>query len=394
MKKVKTILATLMALCMIFMLAACGEADTEASKPTSSVTEKVESQPEAGSIAGTYTFEYTDVYGDDSNITVTIKDDAGFTLTTEGAMGDETYTGRKWTDNGDGTFQTGATDTQFKADFANAVGAVTWAIDGTTVAPVGYTIPTEFLSKAAPDPAIGGEAVGIYTYAFANQYGSTVPYVVWVNADNTYTIYMDNSFKGLATYSGDSWTIGSDGVITFGPFTLDEGIPDGAWFVEGTDGFTSFWNLHSDGTCEPVGYESTDLDVTTLSEKIYPANAQYVGIYTFATVNNFGSTVPYILWLNADGTAVIYCNNSFKGILTYTVESWTVNDDGTISLGKTTAENGVPDGEWFSTDDDHTSTWVVNDDGTCVPANFTGTASAVIGSEQPAEIYPQYITGA
>lgn len=394
MKKVKTILAALLALCMIFMLAACGEAGTEASEPTPPVTENVESQPEAESIAGSYTFEYTDVYGDVSNITVTIKDDAGFTLTTEGAMGDETYTGKKWTDNGDGTFQTGATDTQFKADFANAVGSVTWAIDGTTVAPVGYTIPTEFLSKAAPDPAIGGEAVGIYTYAFANQYGSTVPYVVWVNADNTYTIYMDNSFKGLATYSGDSWTIGSDGIITFGPFTLDEGIPDGAWFVEGADGFTSSWNLHSDGTCEPVGYESADLDVTTLSEEIYPANAQYVGIYTFATVNNFGSTVPYILWLNADGTAVIYCNNSFKGILTYTVESWTVNDDGTVSLGKTTAENGVPDGEWFSTDDDHTSTWVVNDDGTCVPADFTGTASAVIGSEQPAEIYPQYITGA
>lgn len=396
MKNAKSIFATLLALCMILSLAACGDKTADDSTPPSDEqgveqgTEQDAEQPEETSIAGTYTFEYTDPYGDVSTVTVDLVEDGSFTLVTEGPMGDKSFQGKQWTDNGDGTFKTGALNGQLGVDWADALGSTTWTIDGTSITPVGYTVPTEFLSKAAPDPSIGGEAVGIYTYAFANAYGSVVPYVLWVNGDGTYTIYMDNAFKGLAVYSGDSWTIHEDGVIDLGPFTLDEGIPDGAWFVEGADGFTSSWQLHSDGTCAPVGNESADYDVSTLSEEIYPANAQYVGIYTFAYTNSFGGTVPYILWLNADGTAVIYCNNSFNGLATYTVESWTVNDDGTVSLGKTTSDNGVPDGEWFSKDDDHISTWAVSDDGTCVPADYTGAISPVVGSEQPAEIYPQF----
>lgn len=390
MKNVKSIFAMLLALCMLFALTACANEAAEGSEEPSAATESSEPdesvESDAPSIAGTYTFEYTDPYGDVSTITVTIEDDAGFTLTTS----DGTFTGSTWTDNGDGTFKTGVTTTPLGLEFADALGSVTWVIDGSTVTPVGYTVPTEFLSKAAPDPSIGGEAVGIYTYAYLNSFGSAVPYVVWVNGDGTYTIYCDNSFKGLLTYEGSSWTITEDGVITLDSATpLEGGVPDGPWFVDnGDDTFTSTWQLHSDGTCEPVGYVSAALDVTTLSEDIYPANAQYVGIYTFAYVNSYGGTVPYILWLNADGSAVIYCNNAFKGLATYTVESWTVNDDGSVSLGKTTSDSGVPDGDWFSTDDDHISTWIVNDDGTCVPATYTGTVMAVDGSEQPESIYP------
>lgn len=393
MKNAKKILAALLALCMIFALAACGKTEQEDSTPTPPVSDNAEPAPaEESSIAGTYTFEYTDLYGDVSNITVTLEDGAGFTLKTEGAMGENTYTGKKWTDNGDGTFQTGITDIPLKTEWASAVGVVEWAIDGTTVSPVGYTVPTEFLSKDTP-PTIGGEAVGIYTFAFVNNFGSVVPYVLWVNADNTYTIYCNNGFKGLLTYNGESWTIGEDGVISLGPLTVEGGgVPDGTWFANESEGHVSSWQLHGDGTCEPVGYESAEFDITTLPEEIYPANAQYVGIYTFAYVNSFGGTVPYIMWLNADGTGVIYCNNGFKGLATYTVESWTVNDDGTVSLGKTTSDSGVPDGDWFSKDDDHISSWVVNDDGTCVPVGFNGDPIPVVGSEQPAEIYPQYNT--
>lgn len=400
MKKLKQLFAFATILCMLFALAACGSNntnsaqgnnDSSANTENTAPTTPADSTDTKTSLAGTYNFDYTDVYGDITTITVTLKDDSSFNLMTRGAMGNGVYSGTQWSDNGDSTVTTGATDNTLGVDWADADGSVTWAIDGSGISPVGYEVPTEFLEKAAfADPTTGAEAVGIYTFGEVNDHGSTVPYVVWVNANGTYTVYMNNSFTGLHAYSGDSWIVNSESVVSFGPATYEGDDPMGSWF-DADNGFSSSWVLHGDGTCEPVGYtgSSAAVDTAELPEEIYPAGAEHVGVYTFGEVNDHGSTVPYVFWFNADGTANIYMNNAFTGLHEYDGE-WTYDGDGVISVGTLTYEGDDPMGAWFDTDNGYASSYTVNNDGTVSPAGYTGSSAAVDTASLPAEIYPTF----
>jgi hypothetical protein len=394
MKQWKKATALLLALCMVLGLAACGSSDTgdQSTAPGTGDQSAVSDEtPAESNLAGSYDFNYVDAYGDTTNFTVTLRDGGDFNVMTVGAMGSAVYTGVEWTDNGDGTVTTSTTSPALELDWVEEDGSVTWTIDGSNVTPVGYTAPTEFLSKdASKDPTTGAEAVGVYVFGQVNDHGSTVPFVVWVNADGTYAIHMNNSFTGLHTYTGTSYTINSDSVISFGPATFEGDEPMGDWF-DVDNGFSSSWVLHGDGTCEPAGYTGSQVEVETadLPEEIYPDGAEYVGVYVFGQINDHGSTVPFVVWVNAGGTAAIHMNNSFTGLHTYTGE-WTYEGDGVVSIGTLSYEGDEPMGDWFDVDNGFASKWVLSTDGTCVPDGYVGTVDTVNTQELPESIYPKY----
>ncbi|MBE6017120.1 MAG: hypothetical protein E7233_05870 [Lachnospiraceae bacterium] len=399
MKKVLSLILTGALVC--FLMACSGTqktaettvpAETKAETEQESLTEEAtEEDSSASSLVGSYHFDCVDIYGDVTGFTVTIKEDGSFNIMTLGAMGNGVYSGDSWTENGADSFTTGTTDNRIETDWTDDDGSVTWIIEGDSVKPEGYTEPTEFQAKAEfTDPVIGAEAVGVYTFGSVNNHGSTVPYILWVNGDGTYKIHMNNSFTGIHTYSGTEWTIDSDSVIHFGPASFEGDEPMGTWF-DGENGWVSSWHLHGDGTCDPEGYDgqTVDVDLAAQPVEIYPAGAEYVGIYRFGSVNDHGSTVPYFVWLNADGSAVIHMNNSFTGLHTYTAKEWKDEGDGLISIGALSYEGDEPMGGWF-TEGTFESVWQVNADGTCVPEGYTGSVAEIDLAAQPEEIYPVF----
>ncbi len=404
MKKMKTIIALFLAACLLLALAACGSSsssttDTSETPDTSSETseavsseEEEETEEVAASLAGSYSCQIVNSYGDNLTVTVMIKDSGDASIITLDDAGNvETYTCDSWTDNGDGSFTTSAINEEIDWAWIPDDGSITWVIDGETVTPAEYVEPSDFLEKTdSADPQTVAEAVGIYVFAQVNSFGSTVPYVLWVNGDGTVTIYMNNSFTGLRTYTSDEWYLNDDGTLHIGATEADSGTPFGDWFIEEND-YASDWNLYGNGTCTPVGFEDEagTVDVSELPEEIYPADADAVGIYVFAQVNSFGSTVPYVLWVNGDGTVTIYMNNSFTGLRTYTSDEWYLNDDGTLHIGATEADSGTPFGDWFIEENDYASDWTLYSNGTCVPVGFEDEAGTVDVSELPEDIYPQ-----
>ena len=387
MKTFKKVSATVVALTMAASLAACGGASSETTTTTTASSETETTTAEVASIAGTYRFDYTDPYGDVTTFTVTLKEDGSFNIMTLGAMGSGVYNGTEWTDNGDGTFTTGAADAAIDTEFVAEDGTITWKIDGTNAVPVDYVEPTEFIEKTS-DPANAAEAVGVYVFGMVNDWGTTVPYILWVNADGSYNIHMNNQRTGLHSYSG-TWTYSQDNIIACGPAAYEGDTPQGDFF-DADNEYSSEWYLYADGTCTPTNYEGQTAEVS-LSEQpaeIYPANADLVGIYLFGMVNDWGTTVPYVLWINADGTAAVHMNNSRTGLHSYYASEWTVADDGTVSLGSLTYEGDTPQGDFFDADNGYASTWTLNTDGTAIPTNYTGSTGDIDTNELPASIYP------
>ena len=402
----KKILAMILTVTMLAaLLAGCGNTGSQTPEttptpaPTAAPAPTPEPKPENKIEAGTYAFSYVDVYGDETAFTVNLRDTGKVYLMYEGALGKATLNGDEWTDNGDGTFTTGALSDVIDVDWFGADGKVTWTVDGETVTPAGYTAPTEFLAKPYVDPTNGAEAVGVYTFGFVNNYGATVPYVLWLNADGTFRIFMNSDWVGLMEYHGDSWTINGDSVVSLGACSYEGEPPktdgNGAyWFADGT--YESSWKLSGDKTCVPVEYTGTvaEIDVATLPEECYPAGADKVGVYTFGFVNSYGATVPYAVWLNADHTANIFMDNSWVGIQEYVGHSWVVNADGTVTVSDMTYDGEPPktDGNgafWFA-DDTYESTWELSSDKSCKPAGFDGNIGELDLSALAERIYPTF----
>ena len=277
------------------------------------------------------------------------------------------------------------------ANFVAEDGTVKWLVDGAAATPDGYVAPTEFVEKegAVKDPTTKAEAVGVYVCGQTNKFGSVVPYILWLNADGTVAIHMNNSFTGLRTFTGNEWSISEEGIVHIGALTASEGTPFGDWF-NADDNYSSDWKVYGNGICCPVGFEASSGTVNTDEQpaEIYPANADKVGVYVCGQTNKFGSVVPYIVWLNADGTVAIHMNNSFTGLRTFTGSEWSVNDDGTVHIGALTASEGTPFGDWFNADDGYSSDWTMYDNGTCCPVGFEASSGTVNLAEQPTEIYP------
>lgn len=379
----KKLLATLLSMLMVLSLfAGCGAPAETDPTPAPTPAETPSAEPEATVAPGTYSFTYVDVYGDETAFTVTLRDTGKVYVMYEGALGKATVNGDGWTDNGDATVTTEALSEALPVEWADADGKITWKVDGETLTPAGYTAPTEFIAKPYTDPVNAAEAVGVYTFGYVNAYGATVPYILWLNADGSFRIFENSGWIGLMEYYGDSWTINGDSVVSLGACSYDAQPPrtDGngaTWFAEGS--YESSWKLSGDKTCVPVGYEGSagEVDLSTLPAECYPAGAEKVGIYIFGFVNAYGATVPYVLWLNADGSANIFMESSWVGTQEYVGASWVLNDDGTVTVSDMSYEGEPPktDGNgafWFA-DDTYESTWEL-DGGSCAPAGFDGTS--------------------
>ncbi len=120
--------------------------------------------------AGTYTCEEVTPYGFTVNWTVTLHEDGAYEVLEENpAMGDSTYTGDEWTDNGDGTFTTGPMneDARPMAGWFDADGTGHWGNLGD-----GTVIGIEDGSSSAS--AASSEASGEANYTDGE-------YVVWEN---------------------------------------------------------------------------------------------------------------------------------------------------------------------------------------------------------------------
>lgn len=376
MKAMKKFLSFALVFSLLLALAACGSTGTEEAGTTAPAAEATE----AASLAGNYDFNYVDVYGDVTNFKVTIKDSGSFNILTTGALGSAAYTGDAWSDNGDGTFTTGAVEGAPSLEWISEDGSITWTVNGSEVTPVGYTEPTEFLEKSAvSDPASAMECVGVYTFGEYNaEKGSTTPWVVWVNADGTYRFWRDNAFLGLRGFSG-TWSYEGDNVVAFDAAVFDEeGMDPVADFF--TEDYSSSWTLYGDGTCVPVGYEGTaaDIDLSGLSDpSIYPDGAEYVGIYTFGEYNaEKGSTTPWVIWVNADGTYRFWRDNAFLGLRGFS-GTWSYEGEGVFSFSEAVFdEEGMdPVADFFG--ENYTSEWTFAADGTCVPTGYTGTPADV-----------------
>ena len=375
--KASKIFALILACCMVFALCACGSttASSSASEPAAEEPAAVE---ETADITGNYHFDYTDIYGDVSSFTVTLKD-GSFNITVLGAN-TGVYTGSEWTDNGDGTFTTAATEPALEYDFAGEDGSVTWTIDGSNVIPAGYIAPTEFVEKAAvSDPASAAECVGVYMFgAYNAERGSTTPFILWINADGTYRMFRDNAYLGLRGFSGE-WSYVDGNVVALSAAIFDEEDKDPVddFF---NDDWSSSWSLYGDGTAIPDGYEGTPgvVDISTISDmSILPDGYDYVGVYSFGAYNaERGSTTPFILWINADGTYRMFRDNAFLGLRGFSGE-WTYNGDGVFAFSAAVfdEEDKDPVDDFFA--DDWSSVWTCSKDGTCVPEGYEGTAAAV-----------------
>ncbi len=401
MKALKKLIAVSMVLCLTAGLAACGsDGDSETSGATTTPETEIVTETSSNAIeSGTYYFDYVNVYGETASFTLTTKDTGKTYLTATGdAFGDIMLQTDSWTDNGDGTITTDPLDEDLDVEFLEDDGSIIWAIDGESATPVKYTEPTEFIERENAAPTTVGEAVGIYTFGYLNDYGVVVPYIIWLNSDMTAVIYSVSSWTGTHEFDAAQWVF-EDGVVTISdisyegdeaPYTEGNGA---TWFDPET--YESSWVLDGESKATPVDYdgETGDIDLETLDESIYPANADMVGIYVFGFVNSYGVTVPYVVWLNADGTCDIYSLSEWAGMHTYNASSWTVNDDGTVTISDYTYYDEAPytegnDATWFD-EETYESTWEMNADGTCVPVGYDGTVGEVDTTTISAEVYPQ-----
>jgi hypothetical protein len=372
------------AFCLALSMTACG--GTTATEEADVATEAAVSEESGTSVeTGTYHFDYTDDYGDVTSFTVTLSDGGAFSMVTMGAMGNGVYNGTEWTDNGDGSFTTGAVDGELDVNFIGADGSVRWIVDGSNITPDGYSVPTSFLEKEAE------ESGNVYIYGQVNDHGSTVPWALVLIDDTNAMILMDNSFTGVHDFYGE-YVDNGDGTISMGELSWEEGgdEPMGDWFDIGS-GFTASYALDG-STFSPLDFTGSSIAITRadFSDEASAIIAQYeksgsetsiYGTHIFGQVNDHGSTVPWALVLKEDGTAMIVMDNSFTGVHAFYAE-YVDNGDGTISMGELTWEEGgdEPMGDWFDIDNGFTASYTIDGD-KFTPVGYTGSSVGISESD-------------
>lgn len=262
----KKLLAVIAALGLLCSLAACNNAPASSAGPTADPTPAVDQ-----GIAGTYHFEYVDKYGDATRFSVLLRSDGTFTIMTSlGALGDNLCSGTEWTDNGDGTFTTGATDNVLELDFVAADGTVTWTIldDDGTVVPVGYVEPTEFEEKPVEDD--GGVASGVYTYKENNGF-MDIEWTLLLRADGVYELNENGRDTYVGPYTIDGTTVICGAMTDVKPQLYDWCSPEGFTLITGATTFVPDYEgrtLEGEEPAAPVpqGTASAAPTVYTLKE--------------------------------------------------------------------------------------------------------------------------------
>lgn len=324
MKNFGRYLAFILSLCMIFSLCACGsEPASSAQQPASTPEAAPEETPEAvdEGIAGTYHFEYVDEYGDTSRFSIKLRADGTFTvMTSVGPLGDNICSGSRWTDNGDGTFTTGASDNVLELDFIAEDGTIVWTIldNEGNVSPVGYTEPTEFKEK----PVEEEEAVvigGVYTYLESGLAPFDTLWSLYLYEDGSYVLVEENERAGRVEYPGDSYTIEGTSVVC-GP--MGDSRP-GLFSWSDPEGFTVTTGLT---TFAPEGVELGESPMTAV-----PVGYTITtGTYTFLESGLAPFDTLWTLILNADGSYVLVEENERAGRVEYPGQSYTIEGTSVI----------------------------------------------------------------
>lgn len=250
MHKMKKILALILALTMVFALAACGQAETsstEAPETTEPAAPETSEAPAAdySKLAGTY--HYYEDKGDMGVMpwTIELGADGSCVLTEHNSfIGDQVKVCAGWTDNGDGTFTSGAWESTDgpKPDFIAEDGAITWEIVGD-----GICQPVNGTPSADPSLASTGIA-GTYNYYEDKGDMGIMAWTIELNQDGTCVVTEHNTFIGDQVKVCDGWKDNGDGSFTTGAWESTDGPkPD---FIE-EDGSCT-WTIVEDGICQPV----------------------------------------------------------------------------------------------------------------------------------------------
>ena len=244
--------------------------------------------------------------------------------------------------------------------------------------------PVETMATTEAETVEISEIEGTYAFGLVNAFGSTVPYILCLKTDGSAAIVMDNSFTGARIYTGE-WE-GED-EITVKLYEWEGDNPFGDFFDAESPTYDSTWTVNpADQTAKVVGFEGTT-DVVSMDALSEEAKAKIdafmsgealsaAGVYVYGLVNAFGSTVPYVLVLNENGTAGIVMDNSFTGVRRYT-GTW--EGSGNVTIKLYTWEGDSPFGDFFDAESPtYDSTWALDAaTGTAKPVDFDGTSNPV-----------------
>ncbi len=274
----KKILALILALAMIFTLAACGSEPASSANNASSTPDEVESTPEETpeepeespeepeetpeepeatpdySKAGTY--KYYEDKGDMGIMVWDIElgaDGSAKLIEHNSFIGDQVKVCAGWVDNGDGTITTGAWESTDgpKPDFIEEDGSCTWEVlEGGILQPVN--------GPASVDPSLvepTESIAGVYKYYEDKGDMGIMVWDIELNADGTCTLTEHNTIIGDQVKVCDGWKDNGDGTFFTGAWESTDGPkPD---FIE-EDGSCT-WEIVGDGICQPVnGTPSVD----------------------------------------------------------------------------------------------------------------------------------------
>ena len=337
----KKTIAMLLALVMLFAMAACGKtADDNA--------EKSDFPAENGPAVYTYEEDRGDF-----KVTweLTMYPNGVFYLNeTHGLSGEVTeHSGSTWRENDNGTISTGAwanADVD-KSEFFQPNGECTWIIheDGTMD-------PTDHVAA--------GPSAGSYKYT-ESRGDFDIDWTIILNEDGTFALEEIHGLSGnLTTHTGKEGTDNGDGTFTTGAWDTDENKSE---FFKPNGECT--WKLNDDGTCEPVS-EGGGSGAAT--------GGISAGKYTYIESKGPGDFQWDVL-LMGNGNCRIDETNPSGEVTEHTASGWTDNGDGTVTTGEW-ENHDVNKSDFFKPNGE--ATWKINADGTCEPvAEGSGAASAV-----------------
>jgi len=347
----KKILAMLLALAMLFALAACGEKGEDKPADNSLAVENTDNA-EKPNAPTTYTYEED---RGDFKVTweLTMYPNGVYYLNeTHGLSGNVTeHSGSTWRENDNGTVSTGPWNNADvdKSEFFQPTGECTWILNSD-----GTMEPTDFV--AAP---VGAGS----SYSYSEDRGDfKVDWTLILNEDGTYTLEEVHGLSGnLTTHTGKEWTDNGDGTLTTGAWDVDENKSE---FFKPNGECT--WILNSDGTMTPA-------DAGGAAE----TTGVKAGKYTYIEVKGPGNFQWDVL-LMGNGNCRIDETNPSGEVTEHVAAGWVDNGDGTVTTGEWENKE-VNKSDFFKPTGE--ATWKINEDGTCEPV--TGDAPAATTEVNP-----------
>ena len=299
----KKTIAMLLALVMLFAMAACGKtADDNA--------EKSDSPAENGPAVYTYEEDRGDF-----KVTweLTMYPNGVFYLNeAHGLSGEVTeHSGSTWRENDNGTISTGAwanADVD-KSEFFQPNGECTWKLnDDGTCEPVS--------EGGGSGAATGGISAGKYTYIESKGPGD-FQWDVLLMGNGNCRIDETNPSGEVTEHTASGWTDNGDGTVTTGEWENHD-VNKSDFFKPNGE---ATWKINADGTCEPVAEGSG------AASAVNPGKYTYTDGGTTWEVKIMGNGTCVVSELNA-ATGEVIKEHTTRG--SADGKGWTDNGDGTF----------------------------------------------------------------